>query len=104
MSVCMSVCALHVCLGTVCSVVMCCTALPQDTLVKQNLIRSMDLIGRSLHTDHLKKTFVFSKRVDLINHLLVSRCDEGGSVSVHVEQVCGRVGMRMREISTRVQV
>jgi hypothetical protein len=43
----------------------------KDTLVKQNLIRTMELIGRSLHPDHLKqKQFVFHKRVDLINHLL----------------------------------
>ena len=55
-----------------CICVLFCAVLPQDTLVKQNLIRSMDLIGRSLHIDHLKKTFVFNKRVDLINHLLVS--------------------------------
>ena len=41
--------------------------------MKQNLIRTMELIGRSLHPDHLKqKQFVFHKRVDLINHLLVS--------------------------------
>ena len=49
-------------------------------MVKQNLIRAMDLIGRSLHIDHLKKTFVFNKRVDLINHLLVSRQSEGPKV------------------------
>ncbi len=43
----------------------------QDTIVKQNLIRTIDLIGRALHPDHLKnKDFVFSKRGDLINHLL----------------------------------
>ena len=49
-------------------------------MVKQNLIRAMDLIGRSLHIDHLKKTFVFNKRVDLINHLLVSKQSEGPKV------------------------
>jgi len=39
--------------------------------VKQNLIRTIDLIGRALHPDHLKSSeFVFSKRGDLINHLL----------------------------------
>ncbi len=44
---------------------------PQDTTVKQNLIRTIDLIGRALHPDHLKTNdFVFSKRGDLINHLL----------------------------------
>lgn len=47
----------------------------QDTVVKQNLIRTIDLIGRALHPDHLKKTdFVFSKRGDLISHLLVRTC------------------------------
>lgn len=44
----------------------------QDTAVKQNLIRTIDLIGKALHPDHLKSNdFVFSKRGDLINHLLV---------------------------------
>ena len=44
----------------------------QDMVVKQNLIRTIDLIGRALHPDHLKKTdFIFSKRGDFINHLLV---------------------------------
>jgi hypothetical protein len=45
----------------------------QDTVVKQNLIRTIDLIGKALHPDHLKTNeFIFSKRGDLINHLLVS--------------------------------
>jgi len=40
--------------------------------VKQNLIRTIDLIGKALHPDHLKNSdFVFSKKGDLINHLLV---------------------------------
>ena len=40
-------------------------------MVKQNLIRTIELIGRALHPDHLKSTdFIFSKRGDLINHLL----------------------------------
>ena len=39
--------------------------------MKQNLIRTIDLIGRALHPDHLKNNeFVFSKRADLVNHLL----------------------------------
>ncbi|CAI8027044.1 Maestro heat-like repeat-containing protein family member 1 [Geodia barretti] len=43
----------------------------RDTVVKQNLIRTIDLIGRALHPDHLKKDdFIFSKRGDLLNHLL----------------------------------
>ena len=45
----------------------------QDTVVKQNLIRTIDLIGKALHPDHLKTDgFIFGKRGDLINHLLVS--------------------------------
>ena len=41
--------------------------------MKQNLIRTIDLIGRALHPDHLKRgDFVFRKREDLINHLLVN--------------------------------
>jgi hypothetical protein len=43
----------------------------RDTVVKQNLIRTIDLMGRALHPDHLKKDdFIFSKRGDLLNHLL----------------------------------
>ena len=45
----------------------------QDTVVKQNLIRTIDLIGKALHPDHLKTTnFIFAKRKDLIEHLLVN--------------------------------
>ena len=44
----------------------------QDTTVKQNLIRTIDMIGRALHPDHLKThDFVFRKQCDLITHLLV---------------------------------
>ena len=44
----------------------------QDTTVKQNLIHTIDLIGRALHPDHLKShDFVFRKQCDLITHLLV---------------------------------
>ena len=40
-------------------------------MVKQNLIRTIDLIGRALHPDHLKTNeFIFTKRADLLNHLL----------------------------------
>ena len=80
----MGVFSLSVC-GCGCILKYCSAVLSQDTLVKQNLIRSMDLIGRSLHINHLKKTFVFNKRVDLFNHLLVS----GGEVAVSgMEHVC----------------
>lgn len=44
----------------------------KDAVVKQNLIRTIDLIGKALHPDHLKSNeFIFNKRGDLINHLLV---------------------------------
>ena len=44
----------------------------QDTGVKQNLIRTVELIGKALHPDHLKnKDFVFSKRADLLGHMQV---------------------------------
>ena len=41
--------------------------------MKQNLIRTIDLIGKSLHPNHIKRTdFIFQGRSDLISHLLVS--------------------------------
>ena len=55
----------------------------QDTTVKQNLIRTIDLIGRALHPDHLKShDFVFKKRGDLITHLLVNQCSNWGQRSL----------------------
>ena len=40
--------------------------------MKQNLIRTIDLIGRAVHPDHLKiSDFIFNGRSDLVNHLLV---------------------------------
>lgn len=41
----------------------------KDTSVKQNLIRAVDLIGKSLHPDHLKKNSPFEKKTSLINHM-----------------------------------
>lgn len=43
----------------------------QDTSVKQNLIRTLDLIGDALHPDHLKTTYNFSNRGEFITHLQV---------------------------------
>lgn len=43
----------------------------QDTSVKQNLIRTLDLVGDALHPDHLKTTYNFSNRGEFINHLQV---------------------------------
>ena len=63
--------------------------------MKQNLIRTIDLIGKALHPDHLKSTeFVFSKRGDLINHLLVSSitivctCDTHTYTHTRVTHMC----------------
>ncbi|CAG2234423.1 unnamed protein product [Mytilus edulis] len=41
----------------------------KDTSVKQNLIRTLDLIGDALHPDHLKTTYNFSNRGEFITHL-----------------------------------
>ena len=38
--------------------------------MKQNLIRAVDLIGKSMHPDHLNRTYTFAKKTELINHLL----------------------------------
>ena len=43
----------------------------RDPAVKQSLIKTIELIGRSLHPSHLgETTFVFTHRKDLIKHLL----------------------------------
>ncbi|KAL3859489.1 hypothetical protein ACJMK2_009708 [Sinanodonta woodiana] len=41
----------------------------KDTSVKTNLIRTVDLIGKALHPDHLEKQYNFSNRIEFINHL-----------------------------------
>ncbi|XP_071092263.1 maestro heat-like repeat-containing protein family member 1 [Haliotis cracherodii] len=41
----------------------------KDTSVKQNLIRTVDLIGKALHPDHLEQTYNFSTRGNFIAHL-----------------------------------
>ncbi|XP_033626005.1 maestro heat-like repeat-containing protein family member 1 isoform X2 [Asterias rubens] len=43
----------------------------KDTSVKQNLIRAVDLIGTALHTDHLKRLYSFSKKTELLNHMMM---------------------------------
>lgn len=41
--------------------------------MKQNLIRTVELIGKALHPDHLKANdFIFSKRADLLGHMQVN--------------------------------
>ncbi|XP_071811966.1 maestro heat-like repeat-containing protein family member 1 isoform X2 [Apostichopus japonicus] len=49
----------------------------KDTSVKQNLIRAVDLIGKSLHPDHLKKNYPFEKKTSLINHMQAYMKGEG---------------------------
>ena len=39
--------------------------------MKQNLIRAVDLIGTALHTDHLKRLYSFSKKTELLNHMMM---------------------------------
>ncbi|OWF48217.1 Maestro heat-like repeat-containing protein family member 1 [Mizuhopecten yessoensis] len=41
----------------------------KDMGVKQNLIRTVDLIGKALHPDHLKSQYNFSNRGEFLNHL-----------------------------------
>ncbi|XP_056020899.1 maestro heat-like repeat-containing protein family member 1 isoform X2 [Ostrea edulis] len=41
----------------------------KDTSVKTNLIRTLDLIGKSLHPDHLKTQYNFTNRGEFINHM-----------------------------------
>lgn len=45
--------------------------------MKQNLIRAVDLIGKSLHPDHLKKNYPFEKKTSLINHMQAYMKGEG---------------------------
>ncbi|KAK7115260.1 maestro heat-like repeat-containing protein family member 1 isoform X1 [Littorina saxatilis] len=41
----------------------------KDTSVKQNLIRTVSLIGEALHPDHLENHYNFSSRGDFITHM-----------------------------------
>jgi len=42
----------------------------RDPAVKENLIRCVDLIGKSLHPSHLKTDkFILHRRADLLKHL-----------------------------------
>ncbi|XP_060075327.1 maestro heat-like repeat-containing protein family member 1 isoform X2 [Ylistrum balloti] len=41
----------------------------KDMGVKQNLIRTVDLIGKALHPDHLNSQYNFSNRGEFLNHL-----------------------------------
>ena len=44
----------------------------RDGSVKQNLIRSIDLIGKALQPSHVTTNFVLTKRGDLLKHMQVS--------------------------------
>ncbi|CAH1780505.1 unnamed protein product, partial [Owenia fusiformis] len=41
----------------------------KDTSVKQNLIRTVQLIGKALHVDHLQTAYSFTKRKGLLTHM-----------------------------------
>jgi len=43
----------------------------QDRIVKQNLIRAVELIGQAMHPNHLKTNFSFSQRNGLLQHMKV---------------------------------
>jgi hypothetical protein len=43
----------------------------QDRVIKQNLIRSVELIGQAMHPSHLKTNFNFTQRNSLLQHMKV---------------------------------
>lgn len=43
----------------------------KDRIVKQNLIRAVELIGQAMHPSHLKTNFSFSQRNGLLQHMKV---------------------------------
>lgn len=57
----------------------------KDTVVKENLIRTIDLIGKSVNPDHLKTNFVFAGRGDLVNHLLSYITAESPAIPISTE-------------------
>ena len=44
----------------------------QDRIIKQNLIRAVELIGQAMHPTHLKTNFSFTQRNSLLQHMKVS--------------------------------
>ncbi|RDD47071.1 Maestro heat-like repeat-containing protein family member 1 [Trichoplax sp. H2] len=60
----------------------------KDSTVKQNLIRSVALIGHALHKDHLKFSFTFNKRDDLITHMLnYIKAEHGTAISTETRSL-----------------
>lgn len=47
----------------------------KDRIVKQNLIRAVELIGQAMHPSHLKTNFSFSQRNGLLQHMKVGITD-----------------------------
>ena len=39
--------------------------------MKQNLIKTADLIGKAMHPEHLQTVHTFTQRGDIVNHLMV---------------------------------
>ncbi|XP_071959367.1 maestro heat-like repeat-containing protein family member 1 [Antedon mediterranea] len=43
----------------------------KDTAVKQNLIRAVDLIGKAVQPGHLRVSYIFSRKVELMDHMQI---------------------------------
>ncbi len=44
----------------------------KELILKQNLLKSLDLITKCMHTDHLQKDFNFSYKATILNQIIVS--------------------------------
>ena len=40
--------------------------------MKQTLLKSLDLITKCMHTDHLQREFNFSYKINILNQIIVS--------------------------------
>ena len=59
----------------------------RELMVKENLIRCVDLIGKALHPSHLKSdAFVLNRRPDLLGHM---------KVCTHASVASARAGFRV---------
>lgn len=45
----------------------------KDVVLKQNILKSIDLITKCMHHDHLQKEFNFSYKTTLLNQMIVSQ-------------------------------
>jgi hypothetical protein len=43
----------------------------KDTMLKQNILKSIDLITKCMHQDHLQKDFNFSYKPQILNQIIV---------------------------------